>query len=396
MASIHSSISASEVTVHKRWFVGLFFLVTLLPVATMLVGLGKVGFVDENRRLAPVPGWEPGKTIEHAARTADAWFSDHFGLRSVLIRLKTQIDYSVFGTSNRVHIGRNGWMFYRTVMDIEKPGIEEYLKTNEAAVLRGVQAFATALDAKGIKLLLTVNLLADRFVPDQLPNARPNMPSPPRIDGLMAKLSTLNKVAYVDATAILKQVETTRSAFHRTDFHWNDPGAFDVARALVERIGVLDGRPPGLWRHQLAVEKKVFSGGVAAYMPVFRNAREDGLFVKPTSKDPPGLRNHFKIGLFEWGTTVEQARPELLPMTVVIGDSFVDGIMRSGFHSYFNGMWRLRWGEPAISEIAGALPVDTRYVVVQFIEVGRGALTKFADASDIAKAVEIIARRAVR
>jgi hypothetical protein len=379
--------------VHKRWFVGLFFFVTLLPVAAMLVGFGKVGLVEENRSLAPVPGWDADKPLEHAARTADAWFSDHFGLRSVLIRLKTQIDYSVFGTSNRVHIGRNGWMFYRSVMDIEKPNVEAFLKTDETKVLDGIQAFATALDAKGIKLLLTVNLLADRVVPEQLPTSRPNLPQPPRIDALMSKMARLDKVSYVDATAILKKIETSRQTYHKTDFHWNDPAAFEVAQMIIERIGALDGRPPGTWRHRLEIEEKVFSGGIATYMPVVRNAQETGLFVKLTASEPVGISHRQKTGLFEWGMTVNPPQSALLPATVVVSNSFFDGMTRSGFYFYFNEMWRLRWGATTISDVANALPASTRYVVVQFIEVSIGQMKAFADTADIAKAVEIVGRR---
>ena len=57
------------------------------------------------------------------------WFNDHFGFRDFLIRSKTQIDYSVFGMSTRIHVGSDGWLFYRSVMDVEKPKFEKILET---------------------------------------------------------------------------------------------------------------------------------------------------------------------------------------------------------------------------------------------------------------------------
>jgi hypothetical protein len=375
----------------KRLFVSLFFLIAILPLAANLAGFGAVGLVNENRNLAAAPSFGPMLSIEHATRSADAWFTDHFGLRSVLIRIKTQLDYTFFGTSSRVHIGHNGWMFYRSVMDVEKPNVEAYLKTDEAKVVNGIRAFAAALDGKGIKLLISINLLADRFVPEQLPSSRPNLPQPPRIDSLISKIATLENVSYIDATAIQKRLG--RSTFHKTDFHWNDPAAFEVAKEIVERIGVLDGRAPGTWRHALVIEEKVFSGGIATYMPVFRSAQESGLFVKLSASEPVGIRHIGATSSFEFGTIVEPPQPALLPTTVVVSNSFFDGMTRSGIYFYFNEMWRIRWANTTVSSIAKDLPPGTRYVLVQFIEVSLGAIKAFADDADIAKAVAIIGAR---
>ena len=128
-------------------------------------------------------------------------------------------------------------------------------------------------------------------------------------------------------------------------------------------------------------------------MPVFRPARETMLMVKPSWQIPPGLQQHGKTGLFEWSMSVVPARPDLLPTTVVLGDSYFDAYVRSGFGYYFNEIWRHRLGPSKLSEIAEALPVGTRFVVLEFIEVASGILLQFADQAEVTKAVDIIARR---
>src|SRR5690242_19550212 len=102
-------------------FVAAFFLMSVLPLVAMATGLSITSPVQENRTLAPPPRWSTPPDFTALTQQADRWFTDHFGLRSFFIRLKTQIDLSVFHTSNRVHIGSDGWMFYRSVMDVEKP-----------------------------------------------------------------------------------------------------------------------------------------------------------------------------------------------------------------------------------------------------------------------------------
>src|SRR4051794_24661312 len=120
MDSTHSSTSASDQRAFRLSFIIAFFALTLLPLAQMSLGLPSAAPVDENRSLAPAPAAFWGAPFEWV-KEADAWFSDRFGYRSFLIRAKTQIDYSVFSTSTRVHIGSDNQLFYRSVMDVEKP-----------------------------------------------------------------------------------------------------------------------------------------------------------------------------------------------------------------------------------------------------------------------------------
>ena len=97
-------------------FILLFAALLFLPLVQMLTGVIPVAPVSENRSLAPAPGLAtPLARIPHVA---NEWFNDHFGLRPLLIRLKTQIDYSVFKTSDRVLVGSDGWLFYRGALKI--------------------------------------------------------------------------------------------------------------------------------------------------------------------------------------------------------------------------------------------------------------------------------------
>lgn len=374
-------------------FIATFFVLCLLPLASAAMRVTLVEPVDENRKLAAPPAWSWPPDLTAITQQAERWYSDHFGLRSLLIRLKAQIDLSVFRTSDRVHIGSDGWLFYRSVMDAEKPSIQKLLAAHETEILTGINAFGAALRAKGIELIIVQNLLADRFLPEKLPTSVPRLYSP-RYDHFLERLAALPDSSYLDSPAILRRAQQDRPIFHKTDFHWNDPAAFEVARALVEMIARLERRSAPVWSHKLEIEIKPMSGWIAKFMPVFSAPSEDALFVKPTWQHAPGFAPAFKEGAFEYVARVATPNQALLPPTVVYGDSFFDGMLRSGFDVYFQTMYRARIAHGIkLSAIVGSLPADTRYLVIQCIEVTNAMLMAFADKADLALAAQMIRNR---
>lgn len=375
-----------------RWcFVAAFFALTLLPGLQMLTGLAPVQAVDENRALAPAVG--SSTPLDQVPRVADRWFSDHFGLRSLLIRLKTQIDFSVFGMSDRVLVGRDGQLFYRSTVNVEEPAMEQTLGRDEAASIEGFDRISRALKAASIRFAVVVDMMSDRFYPELLPAAAVPRPAEPRIDDFVARLRALPDVAFIDSAAILRDAMKSRRIFHRTDFHWNDPAAFDVSKALVDRMSLEEGHTASPWTYPLAIETRRISGGIARFMPLFVPPSETSLMVKQTWDWPPGFTQSANQGPFEYVTTATPD-PRLLPPTVVVGDSFLDGMLRSGLAANIVEMHRIRW-KPGlkVSAIVSSLPADTRWLVVQFIEVSRTAVGAFAQRDDIDAAVRLLRAR---
>lgn len=377
-----------------RLFIAIFFVLTVLPFAQMVTRAIPGDAINENRNFAKRPDLSKG--FEHFPRLANEWFNDHFGLRALLIKLKTQIDYSVFGTSDKVLVGRNGWLFYRAVVNAEEPLVERLLSQGlEDRVVSGVRALTDALGAAGIKSVFVINMMSDRFYGDQLPSSVAPRPARPKIDELVDRLRALPNVRFVDSTAILRETMKSRQVFFKTDFHWNDPGAFPVAKDIVDRISEAEGLSASLWSHKLETATVTFSGGIATFMPLFSSPSEQALTVKQNFSEPPGVRRRYDVGVFEKVMTSDGAFPAYLPQTVILGDSFFDGLEKSGIESYFSGTARARW-RPGVklSAVADQMPGNTKWFVVQFIETSTHAMDAFADAADVQKAVEIIRRRA--
>lgn len=375
----------------RRLFLALFFALTLLPLAQMAFRFAREPAVDENRTLAAAPtGATP---IALWPRAADRWFADHFGLRRLLITLKTQIDFGLFGTSDRVLVGHDGQLFYRSVVNAQQPAIQALLAKRQAELVANMADFMAALQRAGIRPVLMLNLMSDRFYPDLLPRAALPKPKPPLIEDFALHLAAIPGILFVDSTAILRRVQGERRIFHRTDFHWNEPAAFEVARALVDRIGRAEGRDGAVWTHSLEIEARPYTGGIARFMPLFAPPVEQALFVKQTWRWPAGYREATFEGVFH---EVMRADPDprLLPPIVLLGDSFLDAIMTSGLSANFTATYRKRWDdELKISDFVRYLPEEAHWLLLQFIEVNEAAFRAFADSEDVALAVRLLDER---
>lgn len=376
-----------------RTFVLIFAALTFLPLLQMATGIVPTMPVAENRSLAPAPG--SATALERVPRVANEWFNDHFGLRPLLIRLKTQIDYSIFRNSDRVLVGKDGWLFYRSTVNVEPPAVETMLAgPAQDRIVRGMREFSDALETAGIHTVLIVNMMSDRFYGDKLPAAALRRPAHPRIDDLVAKLRVLPNLQFVDSFVILRDAMATRPVFHKTDFHWNDPAAFLVAKAAVDAMSVKANLATSAWIHPLEIQTAPLSGGIASFMPLFIPPSENALMVKPNYTWAPGLKYASHVGVFESITLSTPGTPGFLSPAVFIGDSFLDGMIRSGLQAPFISTSRIRWNDGVkLSVIAANLPPDARWMLIEFIEVQLGAMNAFADLDDVAKAVEILRQR---
>jgi hypothetical protein len=353
-------------------FLSGFMLILWSPMVLMVTGLPHLPKLDENRKLTSAPVLQSWHTINQYTRDSVKWFDDNFGFRDFLIRAKTQIDYSVFNISDKVHIGSDGWLFYRSVMDVEKPNIEIILRKDADAIIEGTQQLANTLAARNIKLIIMIAPMKDVFYSEHLPNTAKKLPNPHQVDYLQDRLRSMKEIIFLDSTAILREVASKRNVFHKTDFHWNDPAAFEVARVLVNEIGKIEGKTNPVWGHNVEIEEKTYSGGEATFLPIFYPPIEKGLFVKPNWIQPPYKYAEKKLP-FEWIYEIKTPTEQELQPIAVIGDSFFDGMLRSGVCIYFKKVYKAHWHSTSLKELVSNLPADVRYLFIEFIEVNRKA-----------------------
>ncbi len=343
-----------------------FALIGLFPAFQSVLHVLPDRPLEENRKPAPLP--DRAKLSLHAYLMGwQFWFNDRYAGRNLLIRLKTQIDYSVFSYSDRIYIGPSGWLFYRSVLDVGKPTIDQLPDASYDQIINNIKALNQRLASRGVRLLVMDNELKDEFYSEQLPASVSRRPVSPRYHKLRARLAKETGAEYVDPSAILHALKAQRPVFHKTDFHWNDPAAFAVAQAVVDRIAKLAGPPYQGWRWPLEITYAPNSGGEAAFMPLIWPATETALFVKKTWPDLP--RDYRGPDTpFEFSVVHKVEDPALLPGIVVFGDSFFDGMLRSGFAEHFQSIHRARIYQATLDQVLDALPKNTKFFLLQFIE----------------------------
>lgn len=308
--------------------------------------------------------------IDGCFRGIDTWFNDNYRPRDLFTKLKTQIDYSVFSTSDKVHIGSDSRLFYRSTMDTQKVAIGRMPQSDFDNLLTNLEELDRYLRFRDIQLIVLPIPLKDVIYPENLPLSSPNLPKISRYQQLRQWLGAHDSILSIDAYEHLTDRKKEAHVFHRTDFHWNDPAGFLYAEKLVNRLWeIQSGESNALWGQQLSMEEQDYSGGQANFLPLLAKPREKGLFLDPDRAGPKGKYDDKNSTDF-WAYSYDGTGDEhgLLGGLVVAGDSFFDAMHRSGIDSYFSSVHRASLQPARFPEIYSNIPDGTRYFILEFIE----------------------------
>jgi hypothetical protein len=368
--------------IKAKIYIVLFSLIGLIPLIQLASHVLPDDPLDEKRLPSPEPEWGRRRDLRTYLLGWQDWFNDRYPGRNFLIRLKTQIDYSLFGFSDRIYMGKDGWLFYRNVLDDSKPEIDAYSPAQIDALIGRYRMLNSWLKARGITLVIMDVQLKDEFYGDKLPSSAPRRPLHPTYFEIRRRLKEDVGAVYVDSTPILRRIMAKRPVFFKTDFHWNDPAAFEVARSIVDRLSQIAGRPSAGWKFKLEIETRVGWGGQAAFMPLLRPDPELGLFVKKTWADEGGAYEFAKEP-FESIYRRNQPSEDYLPTTVLLGDSFSNGMLRCGFCEHFNSLYRIHMNHCSMEESLRSLPSGTQFLILEFIETAVGVYRVPVDFDDL-------------
>lgn len=354
-----------------------FFALLSLPAIETVFRPIAIAPTDENRKLAP----RPKLTLSdpHAMLAASKkWIEDHFGFRSFLIRLKTQIDYSVFNTSNRVHIGKDGFLFYRSVLDDERFVIDRLLQQRMNDVLTGVVHLRDDLARRSKRLVILISPTKEVLYPEMLPAGVPKFPKLPQIDRLRAGLNQIPGITFIDPVGQLRALKQSHPVFFKTDAHWTWAAAFDVGNRLVTEIARQEGWPSSPWSNPLLLYAERYSGGEARDLPLFRRPSETIEKLLNIQKPLPVSKAVNNVGPFDYLHEALPEVPGLLPCVTVVGDSFWMSIQVAGVGNYFKGFYQATWYRFADFKALLDTP-DCKYFIVQFVQGNRLAIETLAN-----------------
>jgi alginate O-acetyltransferase complex protein AlgJ len=227
-----------NLTPHWRWLTGL----TLLSLSAGFLAplVLKAPDLQERRALSDFPAW-PRRPGDLAAfrKGVDAYVADRFPARPYLIASLNAVR-SPFGVSGseRVIIGREGWLFYDSGTHLGAARNDPALSSAEIdAALSTLAGRTEAAAQKGARYLV--------LVPPQKETVYPQMGPPwyrgpdPARPGVMlprlAEASEAGEVLYLH-DALARPTHWGLKTFSPLDTHWTGLGAYEGYAALMRRL----------------------------------------------------------------------------------------------------------------------------------------------------------------
>jgi len=339
--------------------------------------------VDEHRTPATFPA--PSLLLHGDSAFAselNAWFDDRFGLRDLFIRLKNQIDYSVFDTSRKVYLGSDGWLFDRARTD-DRFDLERLNERDFSIVEASFRRLAAMLAERGVHLVLVGYPDKAMIYPEHLPADAPRLPHGGNLDRLRASFARDPSITFIDVEKLLLPLKSGPPLFYRTDLHPTLRATVEVVREIVGRIATAERRPEIAWRENLQWRPVRYTqGGEARFLALLRPLDEEVSTATATDtvgdSEPDGRwvldqrQVDYSFGpspIFRW--EFESAPSQCagrLPGAMLWGNSFSDTYESVRLPHYFCFMRRAKTPIERLPRFIADMPAGTKYFIFQFVD----------------------------
>ena len=367
METNQQTVSNTATVWIQRIFIAVFLSLLTLPSIQEKCDLFSYSPVVENRNKEPRPIGFFGIFVSSSryAQRYEAYYNDTYGLRDFLIKLKNQIDVWAFKSSDEVLIGSDGWIFYRklfqhTMRNLETESVRLPLLMTRLGRLNRFLAH------QGITLIIVPCPAKTTLYPEHVPVQYPAYPKDTAFQRYRAALHQHPELLSVDVQAILEQLKPRMRVFHKTDFHWTDPAGAVVWKNLYALLASQSGVPmPQLPRVETKRVRNV-AGGEVNSLAVFLPPTETWLDLKSPLMTPTGRTEETKDPNRWTYRASNAADPSLLPPALLIGDSFSDAFLRSGFAAAFSSLSKVSTND--FGNALLSIPTGTRFVIIEHIE----------------------------
>ncbi|HEV8130568.1 MAG TPA: hypothetical protein VGQ81_04915 [Acidobacteriota bacterium] len=302
------------------------------------------------------------------SRKYEEYFDDTYGLRDLLIRTKNQIDYSLFHRSDTIVIGRDDWLFYKSVVEQGEVYIEMNPPDSFDRLFRRIVNLNKMLKIKGITMVVVPLPMKNTVYPEFVPDSTARRPNPSGFQKYRAFLRQHSEIVTVDGQSILEALKTSFPVFHKTDFHWNDVAGFCVARELMNKLGHLSGVGDA-WDLPLEIKKERYKvGGENRALALLRPIKEYGLFLESDAQPwtTGGWKETDDPNQWEYQAKGAWAARARIPPTAMFGDSFADAWVRASFYIFFYRLSKFNIFD--FKKYLLHLPDGTRFLIMEQTE----------------------------
>ena len=216
--------------------------ILMIPGAVTVFRGNKTAEPDnaENRTLAAFPETrtEDGSLNRNYFSELEAWFSEHFALRSELVTAYGTLSRSVFGVSPEpdVIIGKDGWLYYAETVD-DITGVQTCTDREIAHMRHNLELMQEYTEAHGAKLIVAVAPDKGSIYPQHLPARYLQTGGKNNLDALYEALKPTG-ISVCDWRGALQSHAGDRQLYHKLDTHWNNDGAMLGYDTLMQTAGL--------------------------------------------------------------------------------------------------------------------------------------------------------------
>lgn len=214
----------------------------------------------ENRELAAFPALhtEDGAWNRSYTMQIEAWFRDHFGLRTQMVTQYNALGDSVFRISSNtdVIIGKEGWLYYTPTLN-DARGIRTLSDDEIRQAAHNLQMMSDYAAGKGAKLIFAAAPNKASIYPQYLPARYLSTGEKNNLDLLRDALAETD-VTVCNWREGLRDTALRGGVllYHKLDTHWNNDGAMRGYAMLMASAG-LDSRG---WQNAPRTETQDWTG----------------------------------------------------------------------------------------------------------------------------------------
>jgi len=318
----------------ERTLILLFAVLLAIPIFTSSFDSGQVTRT-ELRQPEGLPEFPDSfEALQSIPGKLDAFFNDHFGLRSDLIRLNNRLksQFHVSG-SPEILIGKDDWLYLAKNHNVlnQFRGFDRFSNQSLSNWIDAIKWRADWLTHRQIPFFLVIapnkHSIYPEFLPDYLiPVAYT------RLDQLSSSLNDGSDFEFIDLRSTLQKAKTKQRVYHKTDSHWNQFGSFNAYLAVMARIQKYFSEIKHLSISEFELKIQNEQGGDLARMLNLQNYyRENSLQLH--FKNPSRIIRKSLLRINNWRSWRTIADVDNHLKVLIIGDSFFVN-SKNGMESY--------------------------------------------------------------
>jgi len=224
--------------VHQALLVALFITALFLPAMDQYFQFLPQMESTEKRILAKRPTADI-RSLFSFPEAYEAYFHDNFGLRNLLVRWNSLIQFKWLKISPHpmVLLGKNDWLFFSdktTILDYR--GLHLWSAAELDAIEQRLGSDTTMLKSRGIQYVVVVCPNKDTIYPEYMPATITKVSNVRRLDQLMELQKVNPELQIIDLRDVLRKWKASYLLYKKLDSHWNSIGGMVVYQEIMRNI----------------------------------------------------------------------------------------------------------------------------------------------------------------